>query len=77
MKVGLVGTHYPRPEHRDEFISRVHQVAEVLAATPGCLEVDCWLSEDNPADVTRRSRSRPGDVHHPGSAKTPEEEQLC
>jgi hypothetical protein len=27
MKVGLVGIHYPRPEHRDEFISRVHQVA--------------------------------------------------
>ena len=52
MKVGLVGIHYPRPEHRDEFISRVHQVAEVLAATPGCLEVDCWLSEDNQAVVS-------------------------
>ncbi len=35
MKVGLVGIHYPRPEHRDEFIFRVRQAAEVLAATPG------------------------------------------
>jgi GNAT superfamily N-acetyltransferase len=33
--------------------------------------------ERNPADVTRRSRSKPGNVHHPGSAKTPEEEQSC
>ena len=33
-------------------ISRVHRAAEVLAATPGCLAVDCWLSEDNQAVVT-------------------------
>jgi heme-degrading monooxygenase HmoA len=52
MKVGLVGIHYPRPEHWDEYISRVRQAAEVLAATSGCLEVDCWLSEDNQADVS-------------------------
>lgn len=52
MKAGMVGIHYPRPEHRDEFISRVHQVAEVLAATPECLEVDCWLDEDNQAVVS-------------------------
>lgn len=37
MKVGLVAVHYPRREHWDEMISRVHQAAEVLAATPGCL----------------------------------------
>jgi heme-degrading monooxygenase HmoA len=52
MKVGLVAVHYPRPEHWDEMISRVHRAAEVLAATPGCLAVDCWLSEDNQAVVT-------------------------
>jgi quinol monooxygenase YgiN len=52
MKVGLVALHYPRPEHRDEMISRVHQAAEVMAATPGCLAADCWVSEDNQAVVT-------------------------
>lgn len=52
MKVGLVAVHYPRREHRDEMISRVHQAAEVMAATPGCLAVDCWVSEDNQAVVT-------------------------
>ncbi len=34
------------------FIFRVHQAAEGLAATPGCLEVDCWQSEDNQAVVS-------------------------
>ena len=52
MKVGLVALHYPHPEHREEMILRVHQAAEVMAATPGCLEVDCWASEDSPAVVT-------------------------
>jgi hypothetical protein len=52
MKVGLVAVHYPRPEHWGEMISRVHRAAEVLAATPVCLAVDCWLSEDNQAVVT-------------------------
>jgi hypothetical protein len=32
MKVGLVALHYPRPEHWDEMISRVHRAAEVMAA---------------------------------------------
>jgi quinol monooxygenase YgiN len=52
MKVGLVAVHYPRPEHRDEMISRVRQAAEVMAATPGCLAVDCWVSDANQAVVT-------------------------
>ena len=52
MKVGLVAVHYPRPEHRDEMISRVHRAAEVMAATPGCLAVDCWVSETSQAVVT-------------------------
>ena len=52
MKVGLVAVHYPRREHSDQMISRVHRAAEVLAAMPGCLAVDCWLSEDNQAVVT-------------------------
>lgn len=52
MKVSLVAQHYPRPEHWDEMISRVHQAAEVLAAAPGCLEVDCRVSDDHQAVVT-------------------------
>jgi quinol monooxygenase YgiN len=52
MKVGLVAVHYPRREHRDEMISRVRQAADVMAATPGCLAVDCWVSEDNQTVVT-------------------------
>ena len=52
MKVGLVALHYPRPEHRDQMISRVHQATEVMAATPGCLAVDCWVSDDHQAVVT-------------------------
>ena len=39
MKVGLVAVHYPRREHWDEMIARVHRAADVLAATPGCLAV--------------------------------------
>lgn len=52
MKVGLVALHYPRPEHWDEMISRVHRAAGVMAATPGCLAADCWVSEDRQAVVT-------------------------
>jgi quinol monooxygenase YgiN len=52
MTVGLVALHYPRPKHWDEMISRVHQAAEVMAATPGCLAVDCWVSDDHQAVVT-------------------------
>jgi quinol monooxygenase YgiN len=52
MTVGLVALHYPRPEHWDEMISRVRQAAEVMAAAPGCLVVDCWVSTDHQAVVT-------------------------
>ena len=52
MTVGLVAVHYPRREHRDEMISRIHRAAEVMAATPGCLAVDCWVSEDDQSVVT-------------------------
>jgi quinol monooxygenase YgiN len=52
MKVGLVALHVPLPEHRDEMVSRVHRAAEVMAAAPGCLAVDCWVSEDHQAVVT-------------------------
>jgi len=56
MKVGLVASHFPHPEHWDEMISRVHRAAEVMAATPGCLAVDCRVSEDHQAVVTTGQR---------------------
>ncbi|MGV9770842.1 antibiotic biosynthesis monooxygenase [Streptosporangium sp. NPDC003464] len=46
MKVGMVASHYPHASHREEFISRVHQVAEVFRGTAGCLSADCWVSAD-------------------------------
>ena len=65
MKVGLVALHFPRPEHWDEMIVRVHRAAEVMAVTPGCLAVDCWVSDDGQAVVTTGQREsdqalRPG-----------------
>lgn len=56
MKVGMVAFHYPRREHWDEMISRVRQAAELMAATPGCLAVDCWVSEGSQAVVTTGQR---------------------
>jgi hypothetical protein len=41
MKIGLVAVHYPRRQHWDEMITRVHRAAEVLAATPGWLVPGC------------------------------------
>jgi len=52
MQVGLVAFHYPRPEYHAQMMSRVRRAAEVIEAMPGCLGVDCWLSEDGSAIVT-------------------------
>jgi heme-degrading monooxygenase HmoA len=52
MTVGLVALQYPRPEHWDEMICRVRQAAEVMAAAPGCLAVNCWMGGDHQAVVT-------------------------
>jgi quinol monooxygenase YgiN len=46
MKVGMVANHYPHAAYREEFISRVHRVAEEFRRTPGCLSADCWVSDD-------------------------------
>lgn len=52
MKIGLVAFHYPHHDHHDEMIARVRRAAEVMAAQPGCLAADCWVSEDDQAVVT-------------------------
>jgi quinol monooxygenase YgiN len=52
MKVGMVAFHHPRREYRDEMISRVRRAAEVMAATPGCLAAECWMSDDGQVVVT-------------------------
>jgi Antibiotic biosynthesis monooxygenase len=49
--VGLVALHDPHPEYRKEMIPRVHRAAEIMA-TPGCLAVDCWVSDDHQAVVS-------------------------
>jgi quinol monooxygenase YgiN len=46
MKIGMLASHYPHASHREEFISRVHQVAEEFRRSPGCLSADCWVSAD-------------------------------
>ncbi|MFF3767442.1 antibiotic biosynthesis monooxygenase family protein [Streptomyces sp. NPDC001922] len=46
MKVGMVASHYPHATHREEFIARVHRVAEEFRRTPGCLSADCWVSDE-------------------------------
>jgi heme-degrading monooxygenase HmoA len=52
MKVGMVGIHYPHASHRGEFISRVHQVAEVFRRIPGCLSAECWVSAADDAVIS-------------------------
>jgi len=52
MKAGLIAFHYPHPDHQAEMISRVRRAAEVMAATPGCLAAQCWVSRDDQAVVT-------------------------
>lgn len=52
MKVAMVASHYPLPSHREEFVARVHQVADAFRRTPGCLTADCWLSADGDAVVS-------------------------
>ncbi|WP_414938981.1 antibiotic biosynthesis monooxygenase [Amycolatopsis sp. cmx-11-51] len=52
MTVGFVATHYPHPEHHDDFVSRVQRVAIALRATPGCLAAECWVTATGDAVVS-------------------------
>ncbi|MEV0390419.1 antibiotic biosynthesis monooxygenase [Nonomuraea sp. NPDC050643] len=44
MNVGMVAFHYPHAAYQEEFVSRVHRVAEEFRRTPGCLSAGCWVS---------------------------------
>jgi len=67
MTVGLAALHFPRPEHRDQMISRVRRAAEVMAATPGCPAVGCRAGQDHQAVVTTGQRE-PGQAPRAGFA---------
>jgi quinol monooxygenase YgiN len=47
MTIGFVGFHYPHPEHFEEFVGRVCQVAEILRSQPGCLSAHPWVTADS------------------------------
>lgn len=52
MTVGFVGVHYPQPTQVGDFVERVHVVVEALRSTPGCLDAECWITEDGEAVVS-------------------------
>jgi quinol monooxygenase YgiN len=52
MHVGMVAFHYPHPEYRDQMLGRVQQASGFIVATPGCLAIDCWLTEDGTSIVS-------------------------
>ncbi len=46
MKIGMVAVHYPKDEHRQEFVGRVSAAGAAVGAAPGCLAADCWITAD-------------------------------
>jgi len=52
MTVGFVAFHYPQPQHFEEFIGRVRQVAGILREQPGCLSARPWVTADDDAVVS-------------------------
>ena len=52
MKAGLVAFHYPNRDYSEEMFGRVRRAAEFIAALPGCLGADCWLTADGHAVVS-------------------------
>ncbi|GAB3458150.1 hypothetical protein GCM10027570_41430 [Streptomonospora sediminis] len=52
MKVGMIGNHYPRADHREAFIARMQHVAATFRSMPGCLAADCWLPDSGDAVVS-------------------------
>ncbi|MFG2917557.1 antibiotic biosynthesis monooxygenase [Kitasatospora sp. NPDC048298] len=52
MSFGFVAFHYPKPEYVEEFVDRCHRVREVLAAQPGFLRAEVWVTPEGDAVVT-------------------------
>ena len=52
MTAGFVGLHYPRPEHFEEFVERVHRVADWFRSAPGARSVEVWATTDDDAVVS-------------------------
>ncbi|GAA0252116.1 hypothetical protein GCM10010492_60740 [Saccharothrix mutabilis subsp. mutabilis] len=52
MQYGMVAFHYPHPAHREDFLGRVRQVADVFRAVPGCLSAEGWFAPDSGAVVS-------------------------
>lgn len=46
MKIGIVAVHYPKDEHRQEFVRRVSAAADAVGASAGCLAADCWVTAE-------------------------------
>jgi quinol monooxygenase YgiN len=56
-KIGMVAVHYPKTEHRQEFVARVRRAAEVVGAAEGCLAADCWTTSDGAVVSTAQWRT--------------------
>jgi len=52
MNFRIVAFHYPKAEHHDEMVRRCGRAAEVMATSPGCLDVEVWKEESGGAVVT-------------------------
>jgi quinol monooxygenase YgiN len=63
MTVGFVAFHYPQPEHFEEFVGRVRQVAEILRSQPGCLSARPWVTEAGDAVVSIVEFQSQGALH--------------
>jgi ABC-type phosphonate transport system ATPase subunit len=47
----LIAFHYPRPAHAVELTQRIAKAAEIMAAAPGCQDIDYWKDEGTGAIV--------------------------
>jgi len=52
MSFRLVAFHYPKSEHREELLQRLHRAAEIMKRSPGCIDVEVWREQASGAFVT-------------------------
>jgi quinol monooxygenase YgiN len=59
MSFRLIAFHYPKSEHREELLQRLHCAAEIMKRAPGCIDVEVWREQTSGAFVTTaKFRSR-------------------